>query len=340
MKQLITLSGLVFFVMGILTSCFKEDEKIAPHPFDTTRVEIIPMTQYYSHQIYYNLTTNEQVAQNLKSDYDLLFSASDTGYSIRLNTASFMMAAATNAMQFENATDTTGLVWRFDASSGNPDSLAFGDWLVMAGTDTLFPQRVYIINRGIDDMGRLLGFRKIIFHRLAAGKYHFSYCNLDNSDRREYAVEKDSEYNTVQFSFATHAALQTEPLKTNWDLLFTQYTTMLVTSEGENYPYLVTGALINPNGVSVAFDSTMVFDDVVVDDVLYLDYSRRPDVIGYNWKDIYGDINGGDFYYKCDPRFNYFIRSRLGVFYKLHFTSFYDPVNGEKGYPTFEHRRL
>lgn len=340
MKQIILFFLLMSLFIGLTTSCFKEDSKIAPHPVDTTKVEMIPMTQYYSHQVYFDLTTGEQVAQNLKSDYDLMFSSSDTGYQIRLNTAKFMMAAATNALRFEDVTDTTGLTWRFDASSGNPDSVAFGDWLVLAGADTLFPQRVYIVDRGIDDLGRVLGLRKVIFHRLAADKYRFSYCKMDNSDQHEYLIGKEAGYNTVQFSFDTQAALQTEPLNTNWDLLFTQYTTMLITSEGENYPYLLTGVLINPNGVAVAFDSTMVFDNVVVDDVLYLDYSHRPDVIGYNWKELIGDINGGDFYYKCNPRFNYFIQTRSGVFYKLRFTSFYDPVSGEKGYPTFEYRRL
>ncbi len=329
----------VFFLMGI-TSCFKEDVKIAPHPVDTTKVEMISMTQYYDAQIYFNLMTGEQVSRNLKSDCDLLFSSVDTGFVIKLNTASFMMAAETQSRQFELVTDTLGLQWRFDASSGDPDSLAFKNWIQITGLDTTYPERVYVINRGIDALGNPLGLRKLIFHSLVGDAYRFSYCKMDNSDLQEVTIPKDPGYNTIQYSFQTNTSLQLEPVSDNWDLLFTQYSTMLWTDEGDAYPYLLTGVLINSADVVVSFDSTMVFDDVTVDDVLTLDYVRNPDVIGYDWKELVGDINGGDFYYECHPNWNYFIQTRTGVFFKLRFTSFYDPITGEKGYPTFEYRRL
>ena len=340
MKNCFLLPAFIFVFLLSATSCFKEDIKIAPHPLDTTKVEMIAMTQYYVNQVYFNLMTGEQVSQNLKTDCDLLFSSVDTGFIIKLNAAAFMMASATTNTRFEEVTDTIGLKWQFDASSGNVDSLVFMNWMRFNGSDTIFPAQVYVINRGINATGNPLGLRKVIFSRLLGDKYLFSYCNMDNSDLHEVVIEKDPGHNTIQYSFATHQSLQLEPLTNNWDLLFTQYTTMLTTDEGDNYPYLLTGVLINASDVAVSFDSTMVFDDVTVDDVLNLVYTRNLDVIGYDWKELVGDINGGDFYYKCNPKFNYFIQTRIGVFYKLRFTSFYDPVTGEKGYPTFQYRRL
>jgi hypothetical protein len=340
MKKIIFPLVVISFFLVITTSCFKEDVKIAPHPVDTTKVEMIAMTQYYMYQVYFNLNTGEQVSQNVKSDFDLQFSCYDTGFIIKLNSASFVMAAATQQTEFSQVTDTAGLNWRFDASSGNLDSLALKNWIQFSGSDTIYPENVYVINRGLDSYGNALGLRKIIFHKLLGDRYYFSYCRMDNSDLQEVIIAKDFNYNTVQYSFGTNEVVQTEPIWNEWDLLFTQYSTMLTTDEGQDYPYLLTGVLINSGDVKVHFDSTMVFNDVTVDEVLNLDFTSQPDAIGYNWKELIGDINGGDFYYECHSNWNYFVQTRTGVYYKLRFTSFYDPITGEKGYPTFEYRRL
>ncbi len=83
----------------------------------------------------------------------------------------------------------------------------------------------------------------------------------------------------------------------------------------------------------------MTFQNITLDDVLYLDYTFAQDAIGYEWKILYGDINGGDFYYKTKSNYNYFIKSMKGIYYKFHFTGFYHQETGEKGYPSFEYLR-
>lgn len=326
------------FVVGT-TSCFKEDNIITPHPADTTKVEMISLNQYYQKQVYFNLSSGKQVAENLKNDYDLMFSCADTGFSIKLNTSCFMKVAKTQYTTFEQVTDTVGMNWQFDASSGNPDSTVFKDWINITGSDTTYPQTVYVINRGIDDIGNNRGLRKVIFHKLENDKYYFSFCNMDNSEKQDFVIEKEPGYNTIQFSFDTKDTVQKEPLSNNWDLLFTQYTTMLK-DDGKDYPYLVTGVLVNPNGTSVAFDSTMVFNNITIDDVFYLNFSENLDAIGYLWKKLYGNVNGGDFYYKTHLNYNYFVKNKAGIIFKMRFTGFYNPDTGEKGYPTFEYNKL
>ncbi len=138
----------------------------------------------------------------------------------------------------------------------------------------------------------------------------------------------------------TDLQFKSEPETTNWDLLFTQYTTLLYTDEGEKYPYLVTGTLINEYRTLVSLDSTMVFSDIEIEDVLDLDFTSNLDAIGYEWKELIGDINGGDFYYNTRSNYNYIIKSQDGLFYKLHFLGFYNEDTGEKGYPSFEYQRL
>ncbi|MCF6342019.1 MAG: HmuY family protein [Bacteroidales bacterium] len=325
----------------VLTSCFKEDVPIPPHEKGDLKEEVIPLTQYYVNQVYFNLPTGEQVSMNQKNDFDLSFACADTAFIIRLNSATFMAAALTEYSELEEVTDTTGLVWKFDKSDGNPDSTALKEWITIEGADTNYLNKVWVINRGINELGFTLGLKKAVFTKLAGGKYYFTYSNMDNSDRKEMVVEKNSGYNYIQFSFEDGGVIgQIEPETENWDLLFSQYTTLLFTDVGDAYPYLVTGTLINPAGTMVAFDSTMNFADIVIDDVLFLDYSSAADAIGYEWKLLVGDINGGDFYYKTLTHYNYIIKSRNGIFYKLHFTGFYEKDTGEKGYPSFEYQRL
>ena len=149
---------------------------------------------------------------------------------------------------------------------------------------------------------------------------------MDNSDPKEIYLNKKQGYNYIQFSFDDHSEVPFEPKTDIWDLIFTQYTTLLITDEGEPFPYLVTGVLINEAGTSVSFDSTLVFNEVLLEDVLYLDYKTDFDVIGYTWKKLHGDVNSGDFYYKANTNYNYFIKSKIPLnsmgFFYLKFLSF------------------
>jgi len=333
------------FIVGLLliglSSCFKEDDPIQPHPKGDVEEVIIPLTQYYVNQVYFNLSTGELVSSNRKDEYDLSFSCADTGFIIRLNTASFMEAAQTPFTEFEQVSDTSGLNWNFDKSDGDADSTALRNWINISGNDTTISDKVWVINRGINDKGFPVGLMKVKFLDLKNGKYKFAYAMMDNSEQKEILITKDQAHNYIQYQFGSEGnGQQVEPESDAWDLLFTQYTTMLLTDEGDPYPYLVTGALINESGTYVAFDSTMVFNDITIEDVLYLEYSQNFDAIGYDWKELFGDINGGDFFYKARSNYNYIVLTQKGIYYKIHFTGFYDVNTGEKGYPAFEFQRL
>ncbi len=334
---------LIFSILLLaFSSCFKEDDPIEPHEKGDLEEIVIPLTQYYTTQVYFNLSTGEQVSNNVKSEFDLSFSSTNNGYSIRLNSASFMAAALTEYSDLQQPLDTTGLQWKFDNPDGNPDSTALNGWISFDNQDTSYINKVWVINRGINTAGFAIGLKKAIFTKLSNGKYHFSFSNMDNSALQEVFVEKNEGYNYVQFSFDDGGLVkQLEPKSDNWDLLFTQYTSMVSTLDGSStYPYLVTGTLINPKGTSVAFDSTLVFTDIVLEDIIGLEFSTDQDAIGYEWKELVGDVGGGDFYYKTFDYYNYIIRSQEGIIYKLHFTGFYDKDTGEKGYPTFEYQPL
>ncbi|MCF8369196.1 MAG: HmuY family protein [Bacteroidales bacterium] len=330
------LYGILF--LFLFSSCFKEDDPLPPFPEKTTTIE---MTQYYRYQFYFDLGTNSVVSSNDKSIWDLGFECADSTWHIRLNTSAFMMAANTGLKDFEAVTDTTGMDWRFDTSDGNPDSTAVGEWLEMENEDTLYFNHVYIIDRGLDHLGVYRGFRKIVFTKVDESGYYFRYARLDGSDYNEYHITRDPERNYINFSFENNGeTLALEPPTTEWDLLFTMYTTLLYTDEGEPYPYILTGVLSNYGSVEIAFDSIIAYKDIQIDMVNGLDFSEEQDVIGYDWKYLDGDpTQGGSFSYQIHENWNYIIKNRNEVYFKLRFVRFYSDT-GEKGYPTFTYSVL
>ncbi len=331
---------LIILVTITLSSCFKKDEMLPkPIPGEAQTV-VIPLTNYYANQVYFNLETGEMTGTNNRSDFDMNFSCNDKSTIIRLNTANFCLAAKTDYEKLEDVTDTIGLDWRFDGSTGDLDSLAIYDWISIDGGDTTYSNKVWVINRGISALGVQLGLMKVRFEKLINNNYHFTYSKMDNSEMKTVIVEKNSDYIYRQYSFVGDSIKQTEPVESDWDLIFTQYTSMLYTIEGDAYPYLVTGVLQQYDMVSVALDTSLVFEDISLSDTLLLNFSSNYDKIGYNWKELIGDVNTGDVSYEVRMNYNYIIKNRNSRFYKLRFVNFYNPSTGEKGFPTFEFLEL
>jgi hypothetical protein len=329
-------------IIFLLNACFKEDEKVTPHDPGDVETVSIELTQDYRYQVYYDLGSGEVVSTNLKKNWDLGFDCTDYGWKVILNTSNFMVAAATGLTDFSIPVDTTGLTWKFDASSGNPDSLAIGKWVDFLPPDSVktYTNEVYLIDRGYDELGNLRGLRKIVFQELGDSTYTFRYANLDGSNENTFIIKKDPKVNYTCFSFDEGGKqLDIEPVKYDWDLLFTQYTTLLYTNEGDPYPYLLTGVLSNPSGLQVAQDTLHDFSSIDIDSAESLVFSSAQDEIGYDWKDVVGDVSSGIVSYVIVEGLNYIVLDNEGYYYKLRFISFYNN-SGEKGYPTFEFQRL
>lgn len=332
----------LFISIFFLTSCFKEDAKITPHDPGNVNTQTIELTKDYRYQVYYDLGLGRVVSTNLKKDWDLGFECSPDGWHIILNTSSFMVAAESGFTDFSLPIDTVGYKWNFDVSSGNPDSTAIGNWVEFHSPDSskTYSNEVYVINRGYDEVGNLRGFRKIKFQGLENDTYTFQYANLDGTGENTFSITKDPTINYIYFSFDDGGKMVVlEPPKSDWDLVFTQYTTLLFTDAGEPYPYLVTGVLSNPSTIEVAVDTLYDFSSISLDIVDNLQYSARLDEIGYNWKDIVGDVSTGNVSYVIVEGLNYIIRDWQGFYYKLRFIGFYNN-SGDKGYPTFEYQKL
>jgi hypothetical protein len=316
-------------------SCFKEDEMIEPLARGDVQSDTLEMTQNYLYQIYFSLDSGKIVHSNLKSAYDLGFECTQTGWHVILNTSDFMKVADLGEVPFGEAYDTTGLKMRFDKSDGNPDSIAVGQWYSVAGSDTISNRHVYALSRGLDEMGNPLGLYQVIFDSLKNGAYYFRYASLNGGALFSGKVVKNRGVNYMFFSLQTGAVVQVEPQKETYDLLFTQYTTMLFTDQGIPYPYLVTGALSNRNKTEIAVDSTYDFSAITREVALTGDFTNSLDAIGYDWK-YYSFKTSA---YTIRKNRNYIVHVVSGDYFKLRFIGFYNK-KGEKGYPVIEYQRL
>jgi hypothetical protein len=315
---------------------------IPPHDPGDVKTESIQLMNDYRYQVYYDLNSGQVVSTNLKKEWDLGFECAPDGWHVILNTSSFMVAAGTGSDDFNAAIDTTGFKWKFDKSDGNLDSTAIGNWLSWAEPDStiVYSNEVYIIDRGYDELGNLRGLRKIVFIKLEGDSYIFKYARMDGSEEVTDTVVKDPSVNFMCYSFENGGQqLNLEPPKYDWDLLFTQYTTLLFTDEGDPYPYIVTGVLANRTDVKVARDTLMDFQAIDRDVMSDLVFTGAQDEIGYDWKDVTGDVTSGNISYEIIEGLNYIINDQEGFYYKLRFISFYNN-DGEKGYPTFEYQKL
>lgn len=323
----------IFLLSILLQSCFKEEALIPPHEQGDLEEGQALLGPAYDSQVYFDLYGNQEVASASIFDWDLSFESNTGGWTIRLNSAKFMLAGNTRDTAFHVALNDGDLEMKFDPSDGNPDSTAMAECFIVSG-DSAWPTRyVYLVDRGNDPQGNALGQKKVQVDMLDED-FLLHWSDPDNSGDTIMLIQRDPALDRLYFSF-DEGLVDVSPLPGQWSLFFTRYTTMLVTDQGDDYPYLVVGVLLNPNGVAATRDTIHDFMEMELNDVADLEFSTRADVIGYDWK--YYNFDAG--VYTIEPDMNYVIRDRDGYFYKFRFVDFYSD-DGVKGTPTFEFVRL
>ena len=315
--------GVLVFALFIFSSCLKEELPIAPHQQGDLVLGQVELGTTYGLQIYYDLATNTIVKTNHKTDWDLAFECSTDGWHVVLNSSLAMAAARIEDIDFDQVTETSGADWNWDHQTGSMDSTAIGDYRNQ--------DYVYIIDRGYNEMGEQLGYKKIMLS-YTEDMYEIKSANLDGTEEQTSIVTKDTSINFQAFSFNSHSSVDIEPAKNSWDLLFTQYTHIF---QNPTMPYLVTGVLLNRYETTCAEDEVTSFDDINLDNVSDFNFMSDINIIGYDWKSY--DGGSGQFTIVGDR--NYILNDNLGVYYKLRFIDYYNDL-GEKGAPKFEIQSL
>ena len=315
--------GIIVSVIFVISSCLKEELPIPPHQQGDLVLGQVELGTTYGLQIYYDLATNSIVKTNHKTDWDLAFECSTEGWHVILNSSLAMAAAHVEGFSFEEVMETSDAEWNWDHQAGYLDSTAIGDYRNQ--------DLVYIIDRGYDEMGTQLGYKKIMLS-YADGVYEIKSANLDGTEEQTATIVKDASINFQAFSFNSHSAVDIEPSNSSWDLLFTQYTHVF---QNPTMPYLVTGVLLNRYETTCAEDEVTSFDDINLENVSDFIFINDLNVIGYDWKSY--DGGSGQFTIVGDR--NYILNDNLGVYYKLRFIDYYNDL-GEKGAPKFEIQSL
>ncbi len=331
MKRELILFLILFPFVFMLSSCFKDDEAVAPHPRGDVQEQTIPLGQGYEQQVFFKLSDNNIVLDINRYAWELSFGGAETDFHIRPNSARFMKVSATSSTDFEQNFNPNDYPQAFDASSGNPDSLVFQDWFLFEDNEFKSSNEVFLLHPGVDANGQDLPVWKLQFSWIDSTNVGMRY-GLNLQEESFFAeIGLDTSRIYTGFSLERGQIAECEPPKGAWDLYFGQYSTMLYTNEGVPTPYLVTGTLINPLFLEGQHEQAWNFEQMNLELARETVLSKRPDIIGYDWK--YYDLEAGTYTVYSDKV--YLIKDGLGYYYSMRFVGFNGP-QGQKGWPVFE----
>ncbi len=347
------LSLFLIIITGLFSSCWPDDDQIIPIEEKITKGTKLVALPYsiYTEQTFYNLRSNQLVSYNAMDDWDLGFESSINGKHIILNTADVLEVANVGVQDFSYNQVPDDSLFTYDASSGNFDSLAIHGWL----SNEIFP---YEYSGNLYFLGKTDGVSYSIYKKfkvlaLSDTSYTLVIGNLNDNQGDTAIIMKNPlvGFTKVKMIDTPLEVKIIEPNISDWDIVFTQYATILYTDEGVATDYIVRGTLINPFQTRVArfrIDEQLVVKETDVQSYFSqldasiidsLQFASNWDVIGWDWKDVTVDESTNTSTYKADPRKVYIIQTQDGSYYKLHFTSFYN-LQGIKGFPAFEYVKI
>lgn len=333
---------ILFLILPILfLSCIPEESPVEPFDRGDMQIGDVEMGNFYEYQIYYSLTSNNEVSINETVAWDIGFSCPDTTLHIILNYSTSARAVNLGKIDFDNINEDVleeieEEDWKFDNQFGNIDSTSIGTWWMYNNGEINSKHDVYIIDRGITPKGRSRGYVKLRITGFENNSYFIEFAELDENILYKFEVNKDNQFNYKQFCFTDGGLIvQLEPDKNSWDLLFSKYIDLLYTNEGDALWYSVTSVLLNENGVQAAMIKSNDFNSIDISVVDTLNFNSTINTIGHEWK--YFDLESNS-YTVLDDQI-YIIKNVDGFYFKLKFVEFYNE-SGLKGYPKFELKLL
>ena len=220
--------------------------------------------------------------------------------------------------------------WLVDMPDGDPARTAIGEWCDASGEGK---GEIFVV-RGFDNTD----LHKTRLKSVNDREYVMEYAAINEYAFKTIVIPKQSEFDFTYFAFANGGQIvYPAPPKQEWDLLFTRY--RHVYEDLENFPYVVSGVLLNPYSTTAYEDSTGVYDAMDMNNIPYNAFTKKRDVIGFDWKVVLFDPNTSKAEYKIDARKFYVVKTSKGEYWKMKFHDFYDK-DGNKGSPAFEYIRV
>lgn len=316
----------------LLASCEKEDVPVTLPPPNDAVYTTVEMGENYTDQLFYDFATEQVVQVSQVNSWDLAFDASQTGHAIFLNGGTDVLVYATGKSDIHANVTPPGFFskdWQVDDPSGLADGTAIGRWADEIGVSK---GEVFIIKLNEANNPDNLHKIKLIAHTAEA--YTMQYASLKDEEVHTITIPKSDDYNYSYFSFNNGGSItHPEPPKHTWDIVFTRY--KHIYRDLDDFPYIVSGVLMNPYKTSGIEDSTKGFENMEGDWILSQSFRNDRDVIGFDWKTY--DVDKA--VYTVNPMKCYVIKNRNNEYWRLHFLKFYNE-QGVKGSPSFEFQRV
>lgn len=331
----------IIMVLSIsLSSCFPEDSQVAQYQRGDAKLGIADITEDYNQKVYYNLNENRVVKVSNYNDWDISFETNDESFYIMFNPAIIGGAINLGQVSFDTIiTSPSKIKWTYDDYGKSIDSGAIGKWWEISNNQISSKKDVYVINLGIDIVGRNVGYRKFQITNIDENFYYIKFSDLNNNNLTEFQVPIDKNYGRMTFTFKNNGAITySEPKIDSWDILFTKYSEYF--EETFFLPYSVNGVLLNYNKtLAYVADSTdNTYSELNLENLEYDKFQNNINTIGWDWKAYIFDIG----YYTVNVKKTFVIKDSKGYYYKLRFLDFYTLKNNitSKGNISFEFLKL
>ncbi|MEO6831552.1 MAG: T9SS type A sorting domain-containing protein, partial [Chitinophagaceae bacterium] len=325
----------------------------------------IAMGANYANDVFYKLSNgstsfapgdNWHLSFQMTTFGELHYNASIGTNSTRTGIQVFVISNLTSTYSSISGTDTIGKTdpslalinndtsWGTGAFYQNrvltdPFSYGWGEYNSM--DHSLAGTTVYLLKM-IDGTAYKFYVQKYISTPYSAIQYKFHLAKLDGSSpdkvidiNRQDANNDFSARNLAYYNIDSDRIENREPIRDNWDFVFTRYTEMIPNGPGPLVPYPMMGVLSDEAVLAVNVHQ------VNPDQTQYktFTYGTAANAIGSDWKYFDDPTHTGHGTYKLDSTANYFIRtaSTPNQYWQLQFTRF---DGSAQGMMTFQKRLL
>jgi hypothetical protein len=330
MKKNIVLS-MLFLMVGISLNFTTKASSVKGLSHSADGNDSIVMGSAYVNDVFYSLKKGI-TATPARANWDISFRTSIRSSSILTNGASGVILYTYPKSDTSGwaTLDTTGL-YKWNPMYNSVKDWEKGAFMANAGTHPDYGWGVYnntthkLHGDSLFVIKLLDGtYRKIwiVQKDSPKNKYYIRYAKLNGTKDTTVIIDcnlyKTKEF--VGFSVSSNAVVDREPIKTDWDLLFTKYVDKVSMGPGVFVDYPVMGILTNNVNVFIS-------EVRGVNQQTYLDYKAHPfdstdiSVIGRDWKKSVGQPP----VYSIVDTLVYFISDTAsGDIYKLYFNGFED----------------
>ncbi|MBN2613793.1 MAG: hypothetical protein JXB00_19705 [Bacteroidales bacterium] len=321
----------ILAIAFLSVSCFEEDQRVPPYPGLVSTIEY-DITFY---QGYFDFETNSVVKTHHRDEWDLAFGCDARSWHIKVNSGNELFVYRSALIDLNEPYNISGNEeWQYDNPTGYPDSSAVGTWCDTSVFPYLSHNKVYILaQKGVQGYSEYLRFQMFSSD---SSCYLLQYLKPGETVLKQLDVLKADSFNFTYYNFKEEEQKNLEPLKGSYDIVFMPYYDLVYGIVAFPMPYLVRGALLNPDGTEACMYENLNFENIDYEQVLSAKFVDRQNIIGWDWKDVSIDFAGGTATYNVKTNRVYLLKSVEGNYFSLRFLSY--TLDGKYGFPRFEFR--